>query len=81
MVDCPDDLQATWFNGRPRVGLTAGASAPDVLVQQVIARLRAPGAISRAAHAGVEESVRFPAQGGWAVPAWTDPLPNQRSAS
>src|SRR5690349_9147524 len=31
MVDCPGDLHADWFNGRPRVGLTAGASAPDVL--------------------------------------------------
>ncbi|RZI79631.1 MAG: 4-hydroxy-3-methylbut-2-enyl diphosphate reductase, partial [Rubrivivax sp.] len=43
MVDCPGDLQEAWFDGRPRVGLTAGASAPDVLVQQVIARLKALG--------------------------------------
>src|SRR5574343_334560 len=43
MVDCPEDLCDAWFEGRPRVGLTAGASAPDVLVQQVIARLKAMG--------------------------------------
>ncbi len=45
MVDYADDLQEAWFNAHPRVGLTAGASAPDVLVQQVIARLRALGAV------------------------------------
>ena len=46
MVDAPDDLKAEWFEGRRRVGLTAGASAPEVLVQQVIERLRALGAVS-----------------------------------
>ena len=60
MVDLAEDLQAEWFEGRPRVGLTAGASAPDVLVQAVIARLRMLGAISVRRMAGVEETVRFP---------------------
>ncbi len=60
MVDLAEDLQAEWFEGRPRVGLTAGASAPDILVQAVIARLRALGAISVRRMAGVEETVRFP---------------------
>ena len=60
MVDMAEDLQAEWFEGRPRVGLTAGASAPDVLVQAVIARLRMLGAISVRRMAGVEETVRFP---------------------
>lgn len=60
MVDCPEDLQDAWFHGRPRVGLTAGASAPDVLVQQVITRLKAMGAISVRRMQGVEEHVRFP---------------------
>ena len=59
-VDMAEDLQAEWFEGRPRVGLTAGASAPDVLVQAVIARLRMLGAISVRRMAGVEETVRFP---------------------
>ncbi|MFM1817635.1 MAG: 4-hydroxy-3-methylbut-2-enyl diphosphate reductase, partial [Pseudomonadota bacterium] len=39
MVDSADDLQAQWLQGKTRIGLTAGASAPDVLVQAVIARL------------------------------------------
>ncbi len=60
MVDSPDDLHAEWFEGKRRVGLTAGASAPDILVQQVIERLRALGAVSLRRMEGVEETVRFP---------------------
>jgi 4-hydroxy-3-methylbut-2-enyl diphosphate reductase len=60
MVDLADDLQPRWFEGRPRVGLTAGASAPDILVQQVITRLKALGAVSVRRMAGVEETVQFP---------------------
>ena len=60
MVDKAEDLQAHWFDGRRRVGLTAGASAPDILVQQVIVRLRELGAIGIRTLQGVEESVRFP---------------------
>jgi 4-hydroxy-3-methylbut-2-enyl diphosphate reductase len=60
MVDLADDLQPAWFEGRPRVGLTAGASAPDILVQEVIARLKALGALSVRRMAGVEETVQFP---------------------
>jgi 4-hydroxy-3-methylbut-2-en-1-yl diphosphate reductase len=60
MVDAASDLQAEWFEGRRRVGLTAGASAPDILVQQVIERLRALGALSVRRVPGVQEEVRFP---------------------
>jgi len=60
MVDGADDLDAAWFDGRQRVGLTAGASAPDVLVQQVTARLRALGATAIRHLDGVAESVHFP---------------------
>ena len=60
MVDCPEDLRAEWFDGKRRVGLTAGASAPDILVQQVIARLRALGAVSVRTLPGVAETVHFP---------------------
>ncbi len=60
MVDGAEDLQAGWFEGRQCVGLTAGASAPDVLVQAVIARLRALGATTVRSLPGVEEHVRFP---------------------
>lgn len=60
MVDQPEDLQPQWLEGMRRVGLTAGASAPDILVQQVIDRLRAMGALSVRKLPGVEETVRFP---------------------
>jgi 4-hydroxy-3-methylbut-2-enyl diphosphate reductase len=60
MVDGPADLKAEWFEGRARVGLTAGASAPDILVQQVIERLRALGAVSVRKLAGVQETTHFP---------------------
>ena len=60
MVDAAEDLKAEWLENRPRVGLTAGASAPDVLVQAVIDRLRALGATTVRSLPGVEEHVRFP---------------------
>ena len=60
MVDHADELQAAWFEGRSRVGLTAGASAPDVLVQAVIARLRELGAVSVRKMDGVVETIKFP---------------------
>jgi 4-hydroxy-3-methylbut-2-enyl diphosphate reductase len=60
MVDAADDLDAGWFVGQTRVGLTAGASAPDILVQQVIARLRELGAVSVRRMPGAPETVHFP---------------------
>jgi 4-hydroxy-3-methylbut-2-enyl diphosphate reductase len=60
MVDHADELQAEWFVGRSRVGLTAGASAPELLVQQVIERLRNLGAVSVRTMPGVEETIEFP---------------------
>ena len=64
MVDAASDLDPAWLQGRSRVGLTAGASAPDVLVQQVIARLRVLGATSVRKLDGVIEDVRFPLRRG-----------------
>ena len=60
MVDSAADLDPAWFDGRARVGLTAGASAPDVLVQAVIARLRELGAVSVQSLQGVQETMKFP---------------------
>ena len=60
MVDAAADLRPAWFEGRRRVGLTAGASAPDILVQQVIARLRELGVASVQRLPGVREEVHFP---------------------
>jgi 4-hydroxy-3-methylbut-2-enyl diphosphate reductase len=60
MVDDPSELQAAWLEGHARVGITAGASAPEILVQGVIDKLRALGAVSVQTMSGVEESVQFP---------------------
>ncbi len=60
MVDNADELQAAWFEGRQRVGLTAGASAPEILVRQVIDRIKALGAVSVRKMSGIEETVKFP---------------------
>jgi len=60
MVEGAEGLQASWFEGKRRVGLTAGASAPDVLVQEVIHKLRELGALSIRKMDGVVENVRFP---------------------
>ncbi len=60
MVDSADELQSHWFEGRQRVGLTAGASAPEVLVQAVIDRIRAFGAVSVRRVEGIAETVKFP---------------------
>jgi 4-hydroxy-3-methylbut-2-en-1-yl diphosphate reductase len=60
MVDSAEELQSEWFEGSTRVGLTAGASAPEVLVQQVIDRVKALGAVSVRKMDGIEETVKFP---------------------
>jgi 4-hydroxy-3-methylbut-2-en-1-yl diphosphate reductase len=60
MVDNASELQAEWFENRSRVGLTAGASAPDILVQQVIDRLRELGAIAVRRMDGLTETIKFP---------------------
>ena len=60
MIDSADELKNEWFVGKHRVGLTAGASAPEVLVQDVIHRLRALGATSIRKLDGVTETIKFP---------------------
>ena len=60
MVDSAADLQPQWVQGCQRVGLTAGASAPEILVTQVMERLKALGAVSVQRMAGEPESVKFP---------------------
>ncbi len=60
MVDSADELKAEWFEGKRRVGLTAGASAPEILVRQVIERIKALGAISVRTMDGLTETIKFP---------------------
>ena len=60
MVDSPDQLQEAWFDGKKRVGVTAGASAPEVLAQSVIARIHEFGKRDVRALEGIEENISFP---------------------
>ncbi|WP_293931045.1 4-hydroxy-3-methylbut-2-enyl diphosphate reductase [Iodobacter sp.] len=59
MVDNASELKAEWFIGKVNVGVTAGASAPDILVQQVIAQVEKFGAGSIRQMDGIEENVIF----------------------
>jgi len=59
LVDGPDDLRAEWFVGKRAVGVTAGASAPELLVQQVVARLADWGGELPREVTGREERVFF----------------------
>ncbi|MBI5330623.1 MAG: 4-hydroxy-3-methylbut-2-enyl diphosphate reductase [Betaproteobacteria bacterium] len=60
MVDNAGQIDPAWLERKRRIGITAGASAPEVLVEGVIARLKALGAGEVAALAGIEEKVSFP---------------------
>lgn len=60
MVDDASELCEEWFAGKSRVGLTAGASAPEILVKQVIDRIKALGAVSVRKMEGIEETIKFP---------------------
>ncbi len=60
MVDRADQLRAEWVSGKARVGVTAGASAPEVLVREVLARLKALGAGSVRELPGAAEHIVFP---------------------
>ena len=60
MVDSPQELRPEWVVGKGRIGLTAGASAPEVLVQEVVARLKSLGAVSVRKMDGIQETVKFP---------------------
>ncbi|HUA88381.1 MAG TPA: 4-hydroxy-3-methylbut-2-enyl diphosphate reductase [Steroidobacteraceae bacterium] len=59
LIDGPQELQPEWFDGKRAVGVTAGASAPEVLVQQVLAQLKAWGGALPQEVAGREENVYF----------------------
>ena len=60
MIDGPDDIRREWLDGSEVIGLTAGASAPEVLVQRVVDRLREWGATVIDEQSGVPETVTFP---------------------
>ena len=68
MVDNAAELKAEWLADKTRVGVTAGASAPEVLVQEVIARLKSLGVENISEMEGIAESVVFPLPKGLIQP-------------
>ena len=59
LLDGPDQIRKSWLEGKQRIGVTAGASAPEILVQQIIDQLQAWGAVSVQEQAGREETITF----------------------
>jgi 4-hydroxy-3-methylbut-2-enyl diphosphate reductase len=68
MVDSPTQIDPRWIEGRKRIGVTAGASAPEVLAQAVIARLRELGVRNVRSLEGIEETISFPLPRGLSLP-------------
>jgi len=66
MIDRAEELRAEWVAGKRRVGVTAGASAPEILVQQVITRLKQLGALGVTELTGAREAIVFPMPKGLA---------------
>ena len=60
MIDDADQIKPEWITGKRRIGVTAGASAPEVLIQNVIERLRTMGAATARKLDGIDEQVKFP---------------------
>jgi len=60
LVDGAEQIDAKWLEGKPRIGVTAGASAPEILVGGVVQRLTALGAEGIETLDGVAENVNFP---------------------
>lgn len=59
LIDGPEDIRPEWFNGIQQIGVTAGASAPEVLVKQVISRLQTLGGTMVHEKPGVKEDIIF----------------------
>jgi 4-hydroxy-3-methylbut-2-enyl diphosphate reductase len=59
LIDSADDIDPAWLDNKKKIGITAGASAPEILVKQVIERLQALGATAPVEAAGIEEHITF----------------------
>ncbi len=59
LIDGPAEIQGDWLEGKQSIGVTAGASAPEIIVQQVIERLKSMGAVNVREHDGIREDVVF----------------------
>ena len=60
LIDNAQAIRPEWLQGAGKIGITAGASAPEVLVQEVVERLKELGAISVRRMDGTKENVTFP---------------------
>lgn len=60
LIDGADELNEDWFKGVEKVGITAGASAPEILVEEIIERLYTFSEVTVETMPGVEENVEFP---------------------
>ncbi|MDP3637941.1 MAG: 4-hydroxy-3-methylbut-2-enyl diphosphate reductase, partial [Azonexus sp.] len=60
LIDGADEIETTWLVGKHKVGVTAGASAPEILVQRVVDRIQSLTLAEVRQLAGVEEAVSFP---------------------
>jgi 4-hydroxy-3-methylbut-2-enyl diphosphate reductase len=60
LVDTAEQLDPVWLEGKSRIGISAGASAPEILVNQLVARLKDLGATEVQAMDGIQEQVVFP---------------------
>jgi 4-hydroxy-3-methylbut-2-enyl diphosphate reductase len=59
LIDDAEELRQEWVGGAARIGVTAGASAPEILVTQVVSRLKAWGGVAVTENQGIEEKVVF----------------------
>lgn len=59
LTDCPEDVEPVWFEGKSKVGVTAGASAPEELVNQIIERIRQLSGAEVEELSGREENMFF----------------------
>lgn len=59
LIDCPEDIEPKWFEGKSNIGVTAGASAPEELVNQIIDRIKELGANEVEEVLGREENMFF----------------------
>lgn len=59
LIDGPEDIRSEWLAGREKIGVTAGASAPEVLVQQVVARIKELGGKASVEMPGRQEHIVF----------------------
>ena len=59
LVDSENDLKVEWFNNKNNIGLTAGASAPEILIQNIVSKLKEFGALEVTETEGVVEKTTF----------------------